>query len=386
MADKRDYYEVLGVDKSATDQDLKRAYRALAKKYHPDVNPGDKEAEEKFKEASEAYAVLSDKEKRAKYDQFGHAAFDQTGGPSYNYSDFSDIFGDLFSNIGGFGGFSDFFSSGSRRRDPNAPVQGNDVQTRINISFRDAAFGCKKQVDLWVYDSCPTCHGSGAKPGTSPETCSVCKGSGRQRVQQQTMFGTMINERVCSNCGGTGKYIKDKCGNCSGTGKIKVRKTYEVTIPAGIDEGQSVRMSGKGEPGINGGPSGDLYITVSVTPDEVFSREGYDLYCIVPISYAQAALGDELTINTLDGQVKYTLEPGTQPGTRFRLRGKGIPYLRNASQKGDLYVTVMVEVPRKLTEDQKMKLREFARSMGDNPSGNGQTKSSFFKKMKDAFE
>ncbi|MBO6159219.1 MAG: molecular chaperone DnaJ [Firmicutes bacterium] len=386
MADKRDYYEVLGVKKDATEQEIKRAYRQLAKKYHPDMNPGDKDAEEKFKEASEAYAVLSDKEKRSQYDQFGHAAFDQTGGPSYNYSDFSDIFGDLFSSMGGFGGFSDFFGGSSRRRSPDAPMQGQDVQTRINISFRDAAFGCKKQVDLWVYDVCPTCHGSGAKPGTKPETCSVCSGSGRQRVQQQTMFGTMINERVCSNCGGTGKYIKDKCTGCGGTGRIKVKKTYEVSIPAGIDEGQSVRMSGKGEPGTNGGPNGDLYITVSVSPDETFSREGYDLYCIVPISFAQAALGDTLTIKTLDGQVQYDLAAGTQPGTRFRLRGKGIPYLRNPNQRGDLYVTVMVEVPRSMTNEQKQKLREFAVSMGDNPNGNGSGKTSFFKKMKDAFD
>ena len=385
MAEKRDYYEVLGVEKTATDQELKRAYRQLAKKYHPDVNPGNKEAEEKFKEASEAYAVLSDKEKRAKYDQFGHAAFDQTGGPSYNYSDFSDIFGDLFGGMGGFGGFSDFFTGG-RRRDPNAPTQGQDVQTRLNISFKEAAFGCKKHVDLWVYDTCPTCGGSGAKPGTKPETCSVCRGSGRQRVEQQTMFGTMINERVCSNCGGTGKFIKDKCTGCSGTGRIRVRKTYEVSIPAGIDEGQSVRMSGKGEPGSNGGPNGDLYITVMVQPDSVFSREGYDIYCSVPVSFAQAALGDELTITTLDGQVKYNLDAGTQPGTRFRLRGKGIPYLRNPSQRGDLYVTVKVDVPKKMNEEQKQKLREFAYSMGENPSGSGPAKSSFFKKMKDAFD
>ena len=383
MAEKRDYYEVLGVDKSATDQDLKRAYRKLAKKYHPDANPGNKEAEEKFKEASEAYAVLSDKEKRAQSDQFGHAAFEGGAGGAGGFGgfDFSDIFSS-FGDIFGGGGFSDNFCGGSRGR-RNGPQPGHDVQTRIEISFKEAAFGCKKNVDLWVYDTCPECSGSGAKKGTRPETCPTCHGSGQQRVQQQTMFGTMASIRTCSTCGGTGQIIRDKCEQCGGTGRIKVKKTYEINIPAGIDAGQSVRMPGKGEPGMQGGPNGDLYITVMVKPDEIFTREGYDLYCSVPISFVQAALGDTLTIPTLDGKVEYPIEPGTQTGTRFRLRGKGIPYLRNNAQRGNLYVTVNVEVPKKLTEHQKKLLKEFGESMGT--SVKNQPKS-FFKKMKDAFD
>jgi len=380
MAEKRDYYEVLGVEKSATDQDLKRAYRKLAKKYHPDANPGDKEAEEKFKEASEAYAVLSDQEKRAKYDQFGHAAFDGAAGGAGGFNggfDFSDIFGDIFG-----GGFGDIFGGGGSRR-RSGPQPGHDVQTRIEISFKEAAFGCKKNVDLWVYDSCPECGGNGAKKGTQPETCPTCHGSGQQRVQQQTMFGTMASVRTCSTCGGTGQYIREKCDNCSGTGRIKVKKTYEINIPAGIDAGQSVRMPGKGEPGTQGGPNGDLYITVMVQPDEFFGREGYDLYCSVPITFVQAALGDTLTLPTLDGKVEYPISAGTQTGTRFRLRGKGVPYLRNNNQRGDLYVTVNVEVPRKLNEHQKKLLKEFGEAMGDDVKDQPK---SFFQKMKDAFD
>lgn len=403
MAEKRDYYEVLGVDRNASDAEIKRAYRELAKKYHPDVNPS-KEAEEKFKEASEAYAVLSDKEKRAKYDQYGHAAFEGAGGTGYENMDFSDIFSDLF---GGFGGgsssWSDIFGGSSRSSNPNAPRQGADLQTRVTISFRDAAFGCRKQVNVWVYDTCPVCGGSGARPGTSVETCKVCNGTGRQRVQQQTIFGSMINERTCPNCGGTGRYIPNKCSKCGGSGQVKVRKTFEVNIPAGIDNGQSVRMSGKGEPGKNGGPNGDLYITVTVQPDPFFAREGFDLYCTVPITFAQAALGGDLTLPTLDGQVEYHIDAGTQPGTRFRLRGKGIQNLRDPGRRGDLYVTVTVDVPTRMTEEQKQKLREFAAVLGDTPqnapkpgagakkntsgdNSNKNDKSSFFKKMKDAFD
>lgn len=384
MADKRDYYEVLGVAKNATDQELKRAYRQLAKKYHPDANPGNKDAEEKFKEASEAYAVLSDEDKRRKYDQFGHAAFEGTG-TGYENMDFSDIFGDLFGGMGmgGFGGFADIFGGG-RTRNPNAPAKGQNMQTRLRISFREAAFGCKKPLEIWVYDTCPTCHGNGAKPGTKIDKCSACGGQGRQRVQQQTLFGTMMSERTCQSCGGSGQVIREKCTQCSGSGRIRVKKTYEVSIPAGIDHGQSIRMSEKGEAGINGGPNGDLYITISVDNDPVFSREGYDLYTSVPISYAQAALGDELIIDTLEGQATYKISPGTQPGTRFRLKGKGIPYLQSDTQRGDLYVTVMVEVPKKLNEDQKNKLKAFAASMGEKPAG--AEKESFFKKMMDKFD
>lgn len=378
MAEKRDYYEVLGVEKNATDQDLKRAYRKLAKQYHPDANPGDKEAEEKFKEASEAYAVLSDQEKRAQYDQFGHAAFEGGAGGAGGFGsfDFSDIFSS-FGDIFGGGGFGDIFGGGSRRR--GGPQPGHDVQTRLEITFEEAAFGCKKNVDLWVYDHCPECDGNGAKKGTKPETCPTCHGSGQQRVQQQTMFGTMASVRTCSTCGGTGQYIREKCEKCTGTGRIKVRKTYEINIPAGIDAGQSIRMSGKGEPGSQGGPNGDLYITVMVRPDSRFTREGYDLYCSIPISFVQAALGDTLTIPTLDGQVQYDISAGTQTGTRFRLRGKGVPYLHREGQRGDLYVTVNVDVPRKLNDQQKKLLKEFGESMGTSVK---EQPKSFFKKKR----
>ena len=381
MAEKRDYYEVLGVERNATDQDIKRAYRRLAKKYHPDVNPGDKEAEAKFKEASEAYAVLSDEEKRAKYDQFGHSAFEGAGGGDGGFGGFGGFgdMGDIFGDI-----FGDLFGGGSGRRTKNGPTRGQDVQSSLDITFTEAAFGCKKNVELWVFDNCDQCNGTGAKAGTKPETCPNCHGSGQMRVQQQTMFGAMTSVRTCSTCGGTGKIIKEKCTRCNGGGRIKVKKTFEVNIPAGIDTGQSIRMSGTGEPGAQGGPNGDLFITVTIRPHPFFSRQGYDVYCSVPISFAQAALGDELEIPTIDGKAQYTIEEGTQTGTRFRLRGKGIPYLRNSNQRGDQYVTVNVEVPKKLNDKQKELLRQFASAMGEDDV-HGQKKS-FFKKMKDAFE
>ncbi len=381
MAEKRDYYEVLGIDRNATDQDIKRAYRRLAKKYHPDVNPGDKEAEAKFKEASEAYAVLSDEEKRAKYDQFGHSAFEGAGGGDGGFGGFSGFgdMGDIFGDI-----FGDLFGGGGGRRAKNGPTRGQDVQSSLEITFTEAAFGCKKNIDLWVFDNCDQCNGTGAKAGTKPETCPTCHGSGQARVQQQTMFGAMTSVRTCSTCGGTGKIIKEKCTRCNGGGRIKVKKTFEVNIPAGIDTGQSIRMSGKGEPGAQGGPNGDLFITVTIRPHPFFSRQGYDVYCSVPISFAQAALGDELEIPTIDGKAQYIIEEGTQTGTRFRLRGKGIPYLRNSNQRGDQYVTVNVEVPKKLNDKQKELLRQFASAMGEDDV-HGQKKS-FFQKMKDAFD
>ena len=381
MAEKRDYYEVLGIDRNATDQDIKRAYRRLAKKYHPDVNPGDKEAEAKFKEASEAYAVLSDEETRAKYDQFGHSAFEGAGGGDGGFGGFSGFgdMGDIFGDI-----FGDLFGGGGGRRAKNGPTRGQDVQSSLEITFTEAAFGCKKNIDLWVFDNCDQCNGTGAKAGTKPETCPTCHGSGQARVQQQTMFGAMTSVRTCSTCGGTGKIIKEKCTRCNGGGRIKVKKTFEVNIPAGIDTGQSIRMSGKGEPGAQGGPNGDLFITVTIRPHPFFSRQGYDVYCSVPISFAQAALGDELEIPTIDGKAQYIIEEGTQTGTRFRLRGKGIPYLRNSNQRGDQYVTVNVEVPKKLNDKQKELLRQFASAMGEDDV-HGQKKS-FFQKMKDAFD
>ena len=387
MADKRDYYEVLGVDKSASDQDIKRAYRQLAKKYHPDANPGDKEAEEKFKEAAEAYGVLSDPDKRAKYDQFGHAAFDQSGGSGYENMDFNDIFSS-FSDIFG-GGFADFFGGGftSRRSNPNAPTIGRDVQSSVTISFKEAVFGTHKKQDIWIYDTCPECNGSGARKGTKPETCPTCSGSGRQRVQQSTLFGTMMTERACATCGGSGKIIKDKCPNCSGSGRVKTRKSFEVDIPAGIDDGQRIRLSGQGEPGTNGGPNGNLYITVKVQNDTVFSRQGFDLYSAISVTFTQATLGDTIMIQTIDGPVEYTVPAGTQSGTRFRLRGKGVPYLKNESQRGDLFMTVNVDIPKRLNEEQKQKLREFSAAMGEKPlNEKGNAKGGgFFNKKKGLF-
>ncbi len=377
MADKRDYYEVLGVDKSASDQDIKKAFRKLAKKYHPDANPDNKEAEAKFKEVNEAYEVLSDPDKRAKYDQFGFAAFEEGGGPQYGgFSGFGtggmgDIFGDIFGDFFGGG------MGGGRRR--NAPMKGNDVQTRLELSFKEAAFGCTKKVSVWVYDTCEECGGTGAKKGTSPETCSQCHGSGQVQFTQQTLFGNTISMRPCSRCGGTGQFIREKCPKCQGEGQVRVNKTFEVTIPAGIDNGQSIRKSGLGEPGLNGGPNGDLYITITIKSDPFFSRQGFDVYCSVPISYAQAALGAELEIQTIDGPVKYSITEGTQTGARFRLRGKGIPVLHRDGQRGDQYVTVNVEVPKHLNEEQKRLLKAFADSLGEDTRSTGKKKS-FFKK------
>ena len=345
MADKRDYYEVLGVDKSATDQEIKKAYRQLAKKYHPDANPNNKEAEEKFKEAAEAYGVLSDPDKRAKYDQFGHAAFDQTGGTGYENMDFNDIFSS-FGDIFGGGGFADFFGGGgfsSRRANPNAPTQGRDVQSSITISFKESMFGTHKKHDIWIYDLCPECSGSGARRGTKPETCPTCQGSGRQRVQQNTIFGTMVSDRTCATCGGTGKIIKDKCPKCFGTGYVTRKKTVTADIPAGIDDGEGIRVPGYGEPGTNGGERGDLLVQVRVASHPSFGREEYDIYTSVPISFAQAALGDTIRLETIDGPVEYELRAGTQPNTRIRLRGKGVPVPRR-NERGDQYVTFMVQV------------------------------------------
>lgn len=376
MAEKRDYYEVLGVSKDASDADLKKAYRALAKKYHPDANPGnEKEAEEKFKEASEAYGILSDPEKRAQYDQFGHAAFDPTmggGGTGYENFDFGN-FSDLFGGI-----FGDFFGGGgrTRTRNANAPQRGQDVQLRMNVSFREAAFGVKKKFEVTTSDNCPVCAGSGAKAGTKAETCPTCHGSGMVNVSQRTMFGAFTSTRACTTCGGTGKYVAQKCDKCGGSGLTRSKKTYEVNIPAGIDAGQSVRMAEKGEAGKNGGSRGDLYIAISIEPDRTFSRQGVDVYSAQTISFAQAALGATLTIPTIDGTAELNLDAGTQTGTRFRLKGKGIPYLRDKTQRGDHFVTVNIEVPKKMNEAQKAALRNYADTMGDSYNKG----KSFFKK------
>lgn len=364
MADsKRDYYEVLGVDKNADEDTLKKAYRQLAKKYHPDMNPGDKDAEAKFKEASEAYAVLSDPEKRKQYDQFGHAAFDGMGGGGgyggfdFSGADFSDIFGDLF---------GDFFGGGRSRASRGGPQRGANLRTSIRISFLEAVFGCKKELELTLKDDCKTCHGSGAKPGSKPETCPKCKGQGQVVFTQQSFFGTVRNVQTCPDCHGTGKIVKEKCPDCGGAGYIAARKKIEVSIPAGIDNGQSVRISGKGEPGSNGGERGDLLVEVIVTPHPIFQRQDVNIFSSVPVSFAVAALGGEVLIDTVDGRVAYEVKPGTQTDTRVRLKGKGVPSVRYKDVRGDHYVTLVVQTPDKLSKEAKDLLRQFDALTGDS--------------------
>lgn len=358
---KRDYYEVLGVDKNADDAAIKKAYRVLAKKYHPDMNPGDAEAEKKFKEASEAYAVLSDPEKKRQYDQFGHAAFDGgmggAGGFDFSGTDFGDIFGDIF---------GDFFGGGhSRRSQSNGPMKGANLRTSVRIAFEEAVFGCKKEIELTVKETCKTCNGSGAKPGTSPETCSKCGGKGQVVFTRQSIFGTVREVQSCPDCQGSGKVIKDKCPDCRGTGYIPMKKRYSVDIPAGIDNGQSTRMPGLGEPGVNGGPRGDVLIEVIVERHPIFQRQDFDIYSTVPMSFAVAALGGEILIDTVDGKVIYDVKPGTQTDTRVRLRGKGVPSWRNKDVRGDHYVTLVIQVPDKLKPEAKELLRQFDELTGD---------------------
>lgn len=354
---KRDYYEVLGVSKSASSDELKKAYRNLAKKYHPDANPGDKEAEAKFKEASEAYAVLSDDDKRKQYDQFGHSAFEGAGGGGFDFSgfDFSDLFGSFF---GGGGGDSYFFGGGRGSRN-TGPSKGANIRYRIRISFDEAVKGCTKNINLDLKESCKSCGGSGAKAGTSPVTCGKCGGSGQVVMTQQSLFGMVKNVTSCPDCRGTGKIIKEKCTSCKGEGFVSENKTIEVSIPAGIDDGQAVRIRDKGEPGKNGGPRGDLLVEVMVSSHPNFQRDGYDIYSAVPISFTQAALGGDIRINTVDGDVIYTVKAGTQTDTRVRLRGKGVPTLRNKDVRGDHYVTLIVQTPMSLTNAQKRLLEEF---------------------------
>ena len=361
---KRDYYEVLGVDKGADDATIKKAYRQLAKKYHPDMNPGDKEAEKKFKEASEAYAVLSDPDKRRQYDQFGHSAFEGGGagggfgGFDFSGADFSDIFGDIF---------GDFFGGGSRGgARNNGPMKGANLRTSVRISFEQAVFGVEKELDLNLKDTCKTCNGSGAKPGTSPETCRKCGGRGQVVTQHSTPFGTIRNSQVCPDCGGTGKTIKEKCPDCHGSGYISSRKKIQVSIPAGIDNGQSVRIRDKGEPGVNCGPRGDLLVEVVVDRHPIFQRQEMNIFSTVPVSFAVAALGGEILIDTVDGKVVYDVKAGTQTDTRIRLRGKGVPSLRNKDVRGDHYVTLVVQVPDKLSNEAKELLKQFDKETGNS--------------------
>ena len=378
MADKRDYYEVLGLDKSADDSAIKKAYRQLAKKYHPDMNPGDAEAEAKFKEVNEAYAVLSDADKKAKYDQFGHAAFDPASGGGSGFGGFGfdgDFggFGDIFSSFfgGGFGGGS------SARR--NGPVRGEDVYTRITISFEEAAFGCKKEVSFNRIEKCADCSGSGAKKGTSPTTCTVCGGTGTVRTQTRTPLGVMQSTHACDACRGTGKIIKDPCTNCRGTGHVKLTKKLEVNIPAGIEEGQKIALRGEGSAGKSGGPAGDLIIGINVRPHPIFERDGSDIYCEIPVTFVDAALGAEIDIPTLEGKQKYEIPEGTQNATTFTLRGKGITRV-NSKSRGDLYLSIIVEVPKNLNSEQKELLRKFGESCGDKQYAK---RTSFFKRLFD---
>ena len=388
MAEKRYYYEVLGIGKNATDAEIKSAYRKLAKKYHPDLNPGDKTAEEKFKEVNEANDVLSDPEKRKRYDQFGFAGVDPNygagqGGYGGGFGggfggaggvDLGDIFGDLFG--GGFGGFG-----GSSRANPNAPRKGHDIQASVILTFEEAAHGCTKKVTLNRQQTCPDCNGSGCEPGSSPETCTQCNGRGYVVTQQRTPFGVMQSQQPCPHCGGRGTIIKNPCKTCRGTGKTSARKTLEVKIPAGIDDDQNIALRGQGDAGTNGGPAGDVIVHVTVKTDNVFERDGYDVYVRVPITYSQAVLGAEIEVPTVDGKVAQKIPEGTQSGTKFRLRGQGIQYL-NGRGRGDQYVIVDVEIPKKLNRTQREALNAFEDSLKDD---NYEKRKGFFKNLKDRF-
>lgn len=384
MADKRDYYEILGVGRDASDTELKKAYRKMAVKYHPDQNPGDKEAEEKFKEVNEAYEVLSDSQKRAQYDQFGHSAFEQGGagggfyGQGFDMGDLGDIFGSMF----GFGGFG-----GTTRK--AGPRRGSDVNVNIQLTFEEAAFGCTKEISISILDECETCHGTGAKAGTHAESCPKCHGTGQERFVQQSMFGSVTSVRTCSQCHGTGKVVKDPCNTCKGAGRVRKTKKFEVNIPKGIDNGQTIRLANKGEVGENGGGYGDLLVTVYVQPDRVFVRKGFDVYCDVPITFVQAALGAEITIKTIDGEQKYTVKPGTQPETVVTLRGVGIPNLRNPKVRGNQVVTLKVKIPTGLSERQKDLLHQFYKEdegTDQDYKTMSEEKKSFSEKMKGFFK
>ncbi len=380
MADKRDYYEVLGVNKTASDDEIKKAYRKMAKKYHPDVNPGNAEAEAKFKEANEAYEILSDSTKRARYDQFGHAGTDPNGFGGGGFGgfggfedmDISDIFGSFFG--GGFGGRS------SARR--NGPRKGNDISESVILTFEEAAFGVKKQIKIYRVEDCDECHGVGAKNASDRQTCSVCGGSGEVRTTQRSPFGQFVNVSPCNNCGGSGTIIKNPCTKCKGRGKIKRARTIEVNIPAGINHGETVSLRGQGDAGYKGGPNGDLYVTVTLKRHSIFSRNGTEVYCDVPVTFVQAALGAEIEVPTIDGMIKYTIPDGTQSGTAFRLRGKGIKNIRTGI-RGDQIINVVVEVPKNLTAEQKSVLAKFGEATNDK---NYKQQKTFFEKIKETFK
>ncbi len=383
---KRDYYEVLGVEKNANESAIKSAYRKLAKKYHPDMNPGDQEAEKKFKEASEAYAVLSDADKRRKYDQFGHAAFEQGGGGGgFGGFDFGGDMGDIFGDI-----FGDLFGGGRSRRNSNGPMRGDDVRASVRITFEEAVKGCEKELELMLKDTCKTCNGTGAKPGTSPQTCTKCGGKGQVVFTQQSLFGMVQNVRSCPECNGKGKIIKEKCPDCYGTGYITNKKKIPVTIPAGIDNGQSIRIREKGEPGINGGSRGDLLVEVMVSRHALFQRQDMDIFSVVNISFPVATLGGTIRIKTVDGEVEYDVKAGTQTDTRVRLRGKGMPSLRNKNVRGDHYVTLVVQVPTNLSHAAKEALKEYDLESGNTLNQKKEAaktkKKGFMEKLKESLE
>ena len=374
MAGQKDYYDILGVDKDASQKEIKKAYRKLAKKYHPDMNKDDPDTSEKFKEISEAYEILSDPDKRERYDRYGHSGINDN---DFNFDDFAQ---------GGFGGFDDIFDMffggrGGRSSRRRGPQKGSDLQYRMEITFEEAAFGAEKEITIPRTESCETCGGSGAKPGTDVKTCPKCDGSGQIRVTQRTPFGQFTQTKTCDRCGGTGKIVKTPCPDCNGTGKQRRHRNLTVNIPAGVDDGNRLRMAGEGEAGEKGAPSGDLYIIINVKPHDIFERKGDDIYCEVPINFVQATLGDEIKVPTLDGKVKFTIPEGTQPGTTFRLKQKGIQHL-NRHGRGDEYIKAKVVIPRHLSQEQKDLLKEFAELSGDeiNPEKKG-----FFRKVRDAF-
>ena len=383
---KRDYYEVLGVSKDVDEATLKKAYRKVAKKYHPDMNPGDAEAERKFKEASEAYAILSDPEKRRQYDQFGHAAFEGGAGGAGGYGGFDFNGAD----------FSDIFGGGRSRNRSQGPMKGASIRKAVRISFEEAVFGCEKKIDVILKDPCPKCNGTGAKPGTTPETCSKCGGKGQVVYSQQSLFGMVQNVQTCPDCHGTGKIIREKCPDCAGTGYISSKKKISVKIPAGIDDGQSVRIRDKGEPGVNGGPRGDLLVQVTVSRHPIFQRQDVHIFSTVPISFAQAALGADIRIKTVDGEVIYNVKPGTKTDTKVRLKGKGVPSLRNPQVRGDHYVTLVIQTPEKLSHEAKEALRKFDELAGNTLNQAGKNdgekekpekkKKGFMDKVKEAFD
>lgn len=390
MAEKRDYYEVLGIGKNATDAEIKSAYRKLAKKYHPDLNPGNKEAEEKFKEVNEANDVLSDPQKRQRYDQFGFAGVDPNyaaanGGGAGGFGggfggvDLGDIFGDIFG--GGFGGGFSGFGGGSSTRTANVPRKGHDIQASVILTFEEAAHGCSKKITINRQDTCPDCGGTGAAKGTSPETCPDCGGRGYVVTQQRTPFGVMQSQQPCSHCGGRGTIIRNPCKTCRGTGKTAARKSLEINIPAGIDDDQNIALRGQGDAGSNGGPAGDVIVHVTVKADPMFERDGYDVTIHVPITFSQAVLGDDVEVPTVDGRIVQHIPEGTQSGTKFRLRGQGIQYL-NGRGRGDMYVKCEVEIPKKLNKTQREALKKFEGTLKED---NYEKRKGFFKRLKDMF-